>query len=399
MPTFSIVIPTRARADTLQHTLKTVLNQTFTDIEVIVHESGADPATAKLLAGISDPRLRFWSTGEPVPMTENWERALDHVRGDYVMYVGDDDGLLPDSCMLAKYFFDSGAADVLTSLRAVYYWPGYGDPQWRNRLEAQYGTTLKFTIKDTHAHLATIFRFEEIFVRLPMLYYSFVSRRLIDQIRAARGRYFFGAAPDVISGIVNCHFTGRFALCNRPIALGGASHHSTGYRAGQSGDSAARDEASKAAFGEMKIHPTMANSVSRSLTLAVGNEYLLAKEELFPFKPPAIDYTAMLSRAAREINNVPGWYESISEEILWIAARNNVPSESIAIPPRISSREPPQDRKCLGVREVVPGIVTVDLDGSALGIMNVFDASLYFERILPVFRSAPEIIIEPVRAE
>ena len=99
---FSIVIPTRARPDTLRHALRTVLAQTDGDFEVIVHESGDDPATAATVAEFDDPRVRFFKTGEPMRMTENWERALAHVRGDYVLFIGDDDGLLPDACAIAR---------------------------------------------------------------------------------------------------------------------------------------------------------------------------------------------------------------------------------------------------------------------------------------------------------
>ena len=35
-PFFSIVIPTRNRADTLKYTIKTILNQDFQDYEIII---------------------------------------------------------------------------------------------------------------------------------------------------------------------------------------------------------------------------------------------------------------------------------------------------------------------------------------------------------------------------
>src|ERR1043166_8123364 len=121
---FSIVIPTQARPDTLRHALRTVLAQSDGDFEVIVHESGDDPATAATVAEFDDPRIRFFKTGEPVRMTENWERALAHVRGDYVLFIGDDDGLLPDACAVAREILNVKPGLVLSWLPASYYWPG-----------------------------------------------------------------------------------------------------------------------------------------------------------------------------------------------------------------------------------------------------------------------------------
>ena len=54
MPKFSIVIPTRARPDTLAHALRTAVEQTYEDVEIVVmdvvgnglyHTRGAATAT------------------------------------------------------------------------------------------------------------------------------------------------------------------------------------------------------------------------------------------------------------------------------------------------------------------------------------------------------------------
>ncbi|MEY2528786.1 MAG: hypothetical protein QOJ05_876, partial [Verrucomicrobiota bacterium] len=102
MPLFSVVIPTRARPDTLRHALRTVVAQSEQDLEIIVHESGDDPATASVLSQFDDHRIRSFKTVEPVRMTENWERALQAATGEYLFFLGDDDGLLPEACTIAR---------------------------------------------------------------------------------------------------------------------------------------------------------------------------------------------------------------------------------------------------------------------------------------------------------
>src|SRR6185503_6927532 len=101
-PMFSVVIPTRARPDTLRHALRTVIAQEEQDLEIIVHECGDDAATAAVLAEFEDRRIRFFKTVEPVRMTENWERALRQATGEYIFFLGDDDGLLPNACEIAR---------------------------------------------------------------------------------------------------------------------------------------------------------------------------------------------------------------------------------------------------------------------------------------------------------
>ena len=45
---FSVVIPTRERAETLQHCLRTCLVQNFDDYEVVVSDNGSSPRKAPI---------------------------------------------------------------------------------------------------------------------------------------------------------------------------------------------------------------------------------------------------------------------------------------------------------------------------------------------------------------
>lgn len=58
MRKFSILLPTRQRADTLRFALQTAVAQEFDDVEILVHESGNDPKTAEVVAEIGDSRTR-----------------------------------------------------------------------------------------------------------------------------------------------------------------------------------------------------------------------------------------------------------------------------------------------------------------------------------------------------
>jgi len=57
MPRFSIVIPTRQRADTLKFAIETALAQTHPDFEVVVQNNGNDPATNDVVASFASSRI------------------------------------------------------------------------------------------------------------------------------------------------------------------------------------------------------------------------------------------------------------------------------------------------------------------------------------------------------
>lgn len=379
-PRFSIVIPTRARADTLRHSLRTALTQTFADIEVIVHESGDDADTAAVLAAVEDTRVRAFKTGEPVRMTENWERALDQVRGDYVFFLGDDDGLLPDACRIADEFFKTNDVEIICWMFAQYSWPRSPDPPERNRLVATYGKELAFSIVDSRCALEMAYRFRHNHAELPMVYNSFISRRLIEQVRAQRGRYFFGSAPDVVSGVVNAFSSSRYGRCNRPLSMAGISHHSTGQRT-LSGDVETRRSADAAAFGNFIVHPTMVRSPAYILLL--GNEYLIAKDALFPAQPPDLSYFDMVWTAAHTINCFPAIYDVVKENIQSICAKNGIPIERVPIAPPLSDDRTEVWKSSDGVHDLSSDRTMVNLNGDRHGVENIFEATAYLAPLLP----------------
>src|SRR5579859_4533118 len=108
---FSIIIPTKHRPDTFAHALATALSQDDPGVEIVVQNNGADPATRALVEAAGDPRIRYEESAAVLPMSANWERALRRSTGAWITVIGDDDGILPDSCaFLRAWLADRPAA-------------------------------------------------------------------------------------------------------------------------------------------------------------------------------------------------------------------------------------------------------------------------------------------------
>src|SRR5258708_4157717 len=123
MTRFSVAVPTLRRADTLEHTLATLLSQDYDDMEIVIQNNGNDPATRELVESTHDARVRHFSSDDVLPMTENWEHAANHCSGAYVMFVGDDDGLLPAACEIAGNVLENDPNEILSWEPLVYFWP------------------------------------------------------------------------------------------------------------------------------------------------------------------------------------------------------------------------------------------------------------------------------------
>ncbi len=94
-PKFSVLLPTRNRLDLAKSAIETVRRQTYREWELLVADNCSEEDVAGYLRSLSDDRVVHTRSETSVPVTDNWNRALARSSGDYVIMLGDDDGLLP----------------------------------------------------------------------------------------------------------------------------------------------------------------------------------------------------------------------------------------------------------------------------------------------------------------
>jgi glycosyltransferase involved in cell wall biosynthesis len=93
MPDVSVVLPTYNRASFLPDTIRSVLEQTHADLECIVVDGGSDDGTEEILDGVGDDRLVVERRAEPNGPANARNTAMELARGDYIMFLDDDDRL------------------------------------------------------------------------------------------------------------------------------------------------------------------------------------------------------------------------------------------------------------------------------------------------------------------
>jgi len=95
MPRVSVIIPTYNREHVLPRAVDSVLNQTFRDFELIIVDDASTDNTAELVAGMDDPRIRYFrhDTNQYAAGARN--TGLDAVAGEFVAFLDSDDLWLP----------------------------------------------------------------------------------------------------------------------------------------------------------------------------------------------------------------------------------------------------------------------------------------------------------------
>jgi glycosyltransferase involved in cell wall biosynthesis len=94
-PALSVLIPTFNRSKFIPYSLNSVLGQTLPPHQVIVINDGSTDDTEKVLQPYSQRIHYLKKENEGKPSAVN--AGLEHVTGDYVWIVDDDDVMVPDA--------------------------------------------------------------------------------------------------------------------------------------------------------------------------------------------------------------------------------------------------------------------------------------------------------------
>jgi len=99
-PRVSICIPTYNRAHSLRRTLESALDQSGSDVEIIVLDDSSSDETFAVASEYRDARLRIERAAQRLGAAQNFNRCLDVARGKYVKILCDDDVLYPAAVAL-----------------------------------------------------------------------------------------------------------------------------------------------------------------------------------------------------------------------------------------------------------------------------------------------------------
>jgi len=89
-PQVSIVLPTYRRAHVLAGAIRSVLRQTFADLELIVVDDNSPDNTSEVVASFSDPRIRYVKNDPNLKLPRALNRGFALARGAYLTWTSDD---------------------------------------------------------------------------------------------------------------------------------------------------------------------------------------------------------------------------------------------------------------------------------------------------------------------
>ena len=380
-PKFSILIPTRDRPDTFQHTLKTVIEQEGDDFEIVVADNCGSPRTREIVDKSGSNKIKYIRSDTILPMAENWEKGLAECKGEYVTVLGDDDGFLPSTLGIARNIINQTSARLVSWRMHTYWWPDTIVIWNRNRLQVIFGENASFM--DKRDMLRRFYSGDAQFGNLPMIYNSFVHKSYIQMVTEKHGCYFaIPHIPDVFSGVVNLATdNGTWVHANRPLTVRGNSGKSNG--TAQFARSLGEKQREQY-FNEEKIklekmiHKDLVPSPN--LEIIIANCKIRCKELLFPNdKELNVNIVSVITKMINALNNEPEAYNENLSDIMQLAEKHNHVIDKQNIPKRQPAIRIPFSGPIVNNNETTGVVVNGDL----AGISDIYSASRLADALMP----------------
>jgi glycosyltransferase involved in cell wall biosynthesis len=225
-PKITVIIPTRERCDVLESSLRTVTSQDYDNLEIIVSDNCSTDDTEGVVRRANDPRIRYVNTGKRLNMSHNWEFALSHVRAGWVSFIGDDDGLLPDSVKTVAHIIETSSVEAIRSTFCTYHWPAITDNE-NGQLIVPMGSGIE--MREASPWLGKVMRGVIKYPQLPVIYDGgFISLAALNKVKSKTGAFFGSCNPDLYSAVAIASVIDRYVFLHAPMAVSGVSRHSTG---------------------------------------------------------------------------------------------------------------------------------------------------------------------------
>jgi glycosyltransferase involved in cell wall biosynthesis len=375
---FTILIPTRDRADVLRWSIQTCLNQDYDNYEIVVSDNFSQDNTRETVSSFNDTRIRYVNTGKRVSMSHNWEFGISQVTDGYVTILGDDDGMLPHALRDINEILNQHPLDAICWHQSGYFWPNNPFHKHEMFILMRRGVT----IRDGLENFQKVIQFKEHYSSNPWLYSGFINIDLINKIKnISGGSFFHSMIPDVYSGLAIASQVEKYIYATGPFSIAAISSHSNGAAQFSSNKDLQKNfNTFLTEAPPLPYHPQLefiASSfeiIVAECALQVYDHHLITDKKYLPDLP-----FVLATAAQRASYKDESMFQKEIDSITKIAEKNNIPIAS-----KLQERKTASSfsvKKSNLRRYVRKRLQGVFIDGDKHQLKNVYDASLLHDKI------------------
>lgn len=233
----SVVVPTKNRYKYLKYLIELIASFKSDEIELVIQDNSDD--NTEFVSFLDSQNYDFISYNYikgQIPMAINSDKAILNSTGEYVCFLGDDDGVTEDIIDCVKWM-RSKNIEAAKSFPASYCWPEVKG----NRFIDMGGRAV---FKKASSPILYLNPLETLYDslskgfvnrgKLPLVYHGIVKRSTLDKIYEIGGTYFPGSSPDISNAVALSLICKTFVQYNKIIVFSGASsYHGGGVNIGK----------------------------------------------------------------------------------------------------------------------------------------------------------------------
>lgn len=236
----SVIVPTKNRVTTLSKLVELFELQNLPGVELVIQDNSTTKDadiffnTHKFGKNISVHRY-----SETLSFVKNFSIALEHAKGEYVIFVGDDDSVLPNIVDVTKHAIDNDVDCIVGSLDDLYFWPNSlpGDQFKNGKLIYKNKRQQKYKSANIGKELNRFFKngcINYLDYYLPKIYHGIVKKEKMLEVKKVTGDYFIGLTPDLSSCIGLALVGTKTLFAKFPFTLSGIAKNSGSSASGSS---------------------------------------------------------------------------------------------------------------------------------------------------------------------
>lgn len=231
-PLVSIIVPTKDRYIYLKKLILLIESFDSCDIELVIQDNSSNNSEILSYLDIIKPvKTNYYYDNRSLSMSENSDLAYSNSKGEYICFIGDDDGVCRNIADCAKWMKNNDVESVITAT-ASYFWNDYVKKKGRINCA---GTVIHANPSDSYKLVDPIYELEKSLksgfqnkYNMPFFYHGIIKRSVLEEVRAIGGTCFPGGSPDISNGVSNCFFVKRCAVLEVPVVINGTSNMTGG---------------------------------------------------------------------------------------------------------------------------------------------------------------------------
>lgn len=232
MPLFSVLIPTRNRADLLKYAIQSVLEQDCDDYELIISDNDSSGDTRRVSLDFRSPKLRYVNTGKYLTANDSYQFAYTQAAGDYILLLSDDDYLMPSVLRQVKAVIQKASAKMV-SWGYITYYDNSNDVDSRNTIMIRKSEFTNKIVKiSTKEVLKTYFSLGDTDLQErhpPHPSAICISRRIANEINNDYGVFYAPPLADISAISRSLGYADFLFIIDKPLAIIGRGSRSAVY--------------------------------------------------------------------------------------------------------------------------------------------------------------------------